>query len=84
MAENEPNIRIKTRLCAGRHLCGSIQSFAYCRVCYLAPANPGWRGRYANAHANTDRLANSHSNAKPCGHRQALRNGYELEHASAF
>ena len=82
MAKNEPNIQIKTRLFAGRHLCGSVLSFAYSWLCDFAPANAGRRRRYANAYTdgNSDRLANS----DPCGHWQALCNGYEFEHAFAF
>jgi hypothetical protein len=76
MAKNEPNIQIKTRLFAGRHLCGSVLSFAYSWLCDLAPANAGRRRRYANAY--TDGVANSYrlTNSDPCGHRQALCHGY--------
>ncbi len=76
MAKNEPNIQIKTRLFAGRHLCCSVLSFAYSWLCDLAPANAGRRRRwyadtYSDGVANSYRLANS----DPCGHRQALCDG---------
>ena len=80
MANNEPNIQIKARLFAGSHMCGSVLSLAYGWLCYLPTENVGRRRRYANANANSHRLANSN----PCCHWQAVCYGCQFGRPFAF